>query len=56
MVFEVGVGAVHVWQWLETMMDGPMKKAFLGTEVGDGRGFAVTARVGSAIARKVKES
>lgn len=55
-VFEVGFGKVHVWQWLETMMNGPIKKAFLATDVGDGRGFEATASVGSAIARKVKES
>lgn len=52
--FEVGVGKVHVWQWMETMLDQPMKKAFLGRETGDGRGFEATASVGRAIVDRVK--
>ena len=55
-VLEVGFGKVHAWQWLETMMNQPMKKAFLGKDIGDGRGFEAAASVGSAIARKLKES
>ena len=53
-VFDVGVRKVHVWQWLETMMDEPMKKAFLAREMGDGRGFEATANVGRAILARVK--
>ena len=53
-VFDVGVRKVHVWQWLETMMDEPTKKAFLAREMGDGRGFEATANVGRAILARVK--
>ena len=53
-VFEVGVGRVHVWQWLETMMDESAKKAYLGGDLGDATGFEETARVGRAIVERVK--
>ena len=52
--FAAGVGKVHVWQWLETIMDEGMKKDFLGGEMGDGRGFEATAAVGRAMARQVR--
>ena len=48
--FAVGYDKVHVWQWLETIMDEGMKKDFLGRDMGDGRGFEATAAVGRAIA------
>lgn len=50
--FEVGIGKVHVWQWIETMIDQAMKKAFLRREMGDGRGFEVTANGGKSDCRK----
>ena len=45
-----GPGKVHVWQWLETIVDEEMKKDFLQGSVGDRNGFAATASVGRAIA------
>ena len=52
---EIGHGKVHVWQWLETMTDERMRKAFLCEgEIGDGRGFDATADVGRAIAARVQ--
>lgn len=53
-VLELGVGKAHVWQWLETMLDEPMKKLFLGREVGDGRDFEATASLGRAIVARVE--
>lgn len=53
--FAAGVGKVHVWQWLETIMDEGMKRDFLEGEMGDGRGFEATAAVGRAMARQVRE-
>ena len=51
---EVGHGRVHVWQWLETITDERMRKAFLRDgEIGDGKGFDATADVGRAIAARV---
>lgn len=52
--FEVGVGKVHVWQWMETMINQPMKKEFLRREMGDGSGFEVTVNVGRAFVERVK--
>ena len=53
-VLEVGHRKVHVWQWLETMTDERMRKAFLsGGEIGDEKGFDATADVGRAIAARV---
>ena len=52
-IFEPGQGKIHVWQWLETVIDQGMKKEFLGREIGDGRGFEAIAAVGRAIARQV---
>ncbi|KAI4263241.1 MAG: hypothetical protein L6R42_001608 [Xanthoria sp. 1 TBL-2021] len=51
----VGPKKVHVWQWLETIMDEGMKKDFLGRDVGDGKGFEATAAAGRVIARQVRE-
>ena len=54
-LFEVGHGKVHVWQWLETMTDEKMRKAFLREgEIGDGKGFDATADVGRVIAARVQ--
>ena len=53
---EVGARKVHVWQWLETMTDERMKKAFLAGNVGDGRGFEATASVGRAVVERVKRA
>ena len=53
---EVGAQKVHVWQWLETMTDEPMKKAFLAGYVGDETGFEATANVGRAIVERVKRA
>ena len=53
-VLEVGVGRVHVWQWLETLMNESMKKAFLERKIGDVRGFEATVSVGRAIVARVK--
>ena len=53
---EVGARKVHVWQWFETMIDEPMKKAFLAGNVGDERGFEATASVGRAILERVKRA
>ena len=55
-VLEVGHGKVHVWQWLETIMNESMRKAFLAGEVGDGNGFEATARVGRAIVAQSKRN
>ena len=52
-IFEVGVGKVHDWQWLETIMDEQMKKAFLGRTLGDGGGFEATASIGKTIVRNI---
>ena len=55
-ILEIGHGKVHVWQWLETMTDERMRKAFLTDgEVGDGKGFGATADVGRAIAARVQD-
>ena len=52
---EVGHRKVHVWQWLETMTDERIRKAFLGEgEIGDGKGFDATADMGRAIAARVQ--
>ena len=51
---DVGAGKVHVWQWLETMTDETMRKAFLAGDFGDGIGFEEAARVGSEIAARVR--
>lgn len=52
---EVGYGKVHVWQWLETMTDERMRKAFLSAgEIGDGKGFDATADVGRAIVARAQ--
>lgn len=53
--FEVGAGKVHVWQWLETVMDEGMKKEFRGRDLGDERGFEAAAEVGRAIAGLVRK-
>lgn len=53
--FAAGPEKVHVWQWLETIIDEGMKKDFLGRDMGDGRGFEATAAAGRAIARQVRE-
>ncbi|KAL8915921.1 MAG: hypothetical protein Q9172_006564 [Xanthocarpia lactea] len=55
-ILEVGVRKVHVWQWLETVMDYDMKKKFLSRDLGDKRGFEATADVGKAIAGRVREN
>jgi len=52
--FDVGFGKLHVWQWLETMMDESMKKLFLGNAIGDRRGFDATANIGRAIVAQMK--
>ena len=52
--FAVGLEKVHVWQWLETMIDEGMKKDFLAANIGDEREFEATAAVGKAIARQVR--
>ena len=54
--FDAGPGKVHVWQWLETMMDEAMKKDFLSRSVDDGKGgFEATAAAGRAIADLLRE-
>ena len=54
-VLEIGHGKVHVWQWLETMTNERMRKAFLCKgEVGDEKGFDATANVGRAIAARIQ--
>lgn len=53
---EVGHRKVHVWQWLETMTDERMRRAFLSEGgIGDGKGFDATADVGRAIAARVRD-
>ena len=52
-IFAVGSEKVHVWQWLETIMDQGIKKDFLVRDVGDARGFEATAAVGKAIVRQM---
>ena len=47
-------GKVHVWQWLETMMDEPMKKSFLESKVGDTKGFEATIDIGKVIVKQMK--
>ena len=54
--FEVGFGKVHDWQWLETIMDEPLKKRFLENELGDGKEFESITKIGNAIVRRTKES
>ena len=54
-ILEIGVGKVHVWQWLETMTDESMREAFLAGEIGDENGFEATDNVGRAIAARVKK-
>lgn len=53
--FVAGFEKVHVWQWLETVIDERMKKDFLGGDIGDERGFEATADVGRGIARQVRK-
>ncbi|KAL8792339.1 MAG: hypothetical protein Q9195_005042 [Heterodermia aff. obscurata] len=53
--FATGPEKVHVWQWLETIMNEKMKRGFLEREVGDERGFEATAAAGKAIARQARE-
>lgn len=49
MDLKLGVGKVPVWQWMETMLDDPMKKLFLDRKIGDRRDFEATANLGRAI-------
>lgn len=52
--FEAGSNKVHVWQWLETIMDEDMKKDFLGKSVDDGMRFEAIAAVGRAIVHMLR--
>ena len=53
--FVAGAEKVHVWQWLQTIIDERMKKEVLEREMGDRKGFGATAAVGRAIAKHYLE-